>query len=86
MDNNDEWLNEAKDAVQKACHAKFSQDDYAKKTLKDTLGDHLAEASMDKIWGIGLTLRDKDLGDKSKWTGRNTLGSILMHIRDNVLT
>ena len=68
----------------KAFTAKFNQDRYAQQYLKDT-GDYvLAEASTNKIWGIGKRLNDKNIAQKDTWTGQNLLGTILMKIRDNL--
>ena len=74
------WLPEAKLALHKACHAKFLQNERAKNFLLGTGDTTLAEATRSKIWGVGMTLTDKDLSDQSKW-GQNIVGIILMEIR-----
>ena len=78
--DDDAWLPEAKRIMRKGCYAKFNQDDFAKKTLIDTQNYVLAEASKDKIWGIGLTLSAKNIANKDDW-GQNCLGQTLMSIR-----
>lgn len=63
--------------------AKFSQNNDLKKRLLDT-GDYvLAECAVrDLIWGIGLSMKDPDRFDKTKWRGRNALGNALIRVRD----
>lgn len=42
----------------------------------------LAEcAVMDKIWGIGISMKDENRFDISKWKGQNLLGFALMEAR-----
>jgi ribA/ribD-fused uncharacterized protein len=79
-----EWLPVAKDVVLKACEAKFSQNERARKFLKDTGNTVLAEATTDLYWGTGIKLGDESIAVRENWKGKNTLGQILMHIRDNV--
>ena len=35
----------------------------------------------DKIWGIGLHVRDDAARDRSNWRGENLLGEVLMEVR-----
>ncbi len=56
------------------------------KELRDLLlgtGEHiLAEcAVMDKIWGIGISMKDENRFDINKWKGQNLLGFALMETR-----
>ena len=81
----DDWLPVAQNLVMKACEAKFLQNDRARNFLKDTGKTILAEATLDIHWGVGLRLEDDDIADKKKWKGKNTLGDILMKIRDNIV-
>ncbi|MBO5008989.1 MAG: NADAR family protein [Clostridia bacterium] len=65
--------------------AKFSQNDELKKQLKATGDAILAECAVqDRIWGIGLSMKDADRFDKSKWKGQNLLGYALMKVRDKI--
>lgn len=67
--------------------AKFSQNESLKKMLLGTGKDILAECAVkDKIWGIGISMKDPDRFDKAKWKGQNLLGYTLMMVRDKLLT
>ncbi|PAV62753.1 hypothetical protein WR25_22979 [Diploscapter pachys] len=48
-----------------------------------TLGATLVEASpTDDYWGVGMSIDDPDLANKSTWKGHNMMGQVLMEIRD----
>ncbi len=65
--------------------SKFSQNEDLKKQLKETGDAILAECAVkDRIWGIGLSMRDPDRLDKSKWKGQNLLGYALMMVRERL--
>lgn len=65
--------------------AKFSQNDHLKRLLKETGNAILAECAVrDTIWGIGLSMKDPDRFDITKWKGQNLLGFALMMVRENV--
>ena len=40
--------------------------------------------STDQIWGIGLSMRDPNRLDQSKWKGKNLLGYALMMVREQL--
>ena len=42
----------------------------------------IAESSYDEVWGTGLHIGNKEALNKTKWTGMNLQGKILMGIRD----
>lgn len=44
----------------------------------------LAEASYDKVWGIGIPLRSPEAKNMDNWTGQNLLGKILTQIRNDL--
>ena len=44
----------------------------------------LAEASRDPFWGVGLTLHDNGILNRDAWTGKNTLGKVLMRVRQEL--
>lgn len=65
--------------------AKFSQNEELKKQLLDTGESILAECAVrDLVWGIGLSMKDPDRFDMSKWRGRNLLGRILKKVREDL--
>ncbi|MBQ9697193.1 MAG: NADAR family protein [Acidaminococcaceae bacterium] len=65
--------------------AKFSQNEILKQQLSSTGNAVLAECAVqDKIWGIGLSMRDPARFDKAKWNGRNLLGYTLMMVRSKL--
>lgn len=64
---------------------KFSQNDELKEKLISTDRKILAECAVrDRIWGIGLSMKDPDRLDLKKWKGQNLLGYTLMMIRDKL--
>ena len=80
------WEEAAKKIVYKGCMFKFTQNDKLLKTLLDTKGTLLVEASpYDKIWGIGLGEDDPRIHDPKNWKGTNWLGQVLTQLRDSIL-
>ena len=62
---------------------KFRQNDELKAKLLDTQEDILAECAVqDKIWGIGLSMKDNKRFDMEEWQGQNLLGFALMRVRE----
>ena len=67
--------------------AKFSQNSELWEQLKKTGSAVLAECAVkDRIWGIGLSMRDPDKLDRAKWQGQNLLGYALMMVREKLRT
>ena len=65
--------------------AKFSQNEDLKKQLLATKKYILAECAVrDRIWGIGLSMRDRRRFNESEWQGQNLLGKALMSVRDKL--
>lgn len=65
--------------------AKFSQDRDLKDKIKSTGEAILAECAVkDLIWGIGLSMKDPNRFDKTKWKGQNLLGYTLMMVRERL--
>ena len=55
--------------------------------MKDTGKALLAECAVkDRIWGIGLSMRDPDRLDREKWQGQNLLGYAIMMVRERLLS
>jgi len=69
--------------VYKGLLAKFSQNEDLKDRLKSTGEAILAECAVkDLIWGVGLSMKDPNRLDKTKWEGQNLLGYTLMMVRE----
>ena len=65
--------------------AKFSQNEDLKSQLNTTGNTLLAECSVkDKIWGIGLSMKNPDRFEIDKWKGQNLLGYALMMVREQL--
>lgn len=62
---------------------KFRQNGGIRQMLLATGQDILAECAVqDKIWGIGLSMKDENRLDMDKWQGQNLLGFSLMRVRE----
>ncbi|MBS6868996.1 NADAR family protein [Blautia producta] len=65
--------------------AKFSQNEALKGKLQSTGNAVLAECAVrDRIWGIGLSMKNPDRFDRTKWNGQNLLGYTLMMVRERL--
>ena len=65
--------------------AKFSQNEDLKQQLKNTETAVLAECAVrDRIWGIGLSMKDPNRLDRMRWQGQNLLGYTLMMVRSRL--
>lgn len=61
---------------------KFRQNDDLKNELLATGQDILAECAVqDRIWGIGLSMKDEKRFNMDEWQGQNLLGFSLMRVR-----
>lgn len=64
---------------------KFTQNDELKNELLKTGKSVLAECAVkDTVWGIGLSMRDPDRFEMTKWKGQNLLGYTLMMVREAI--
>lgn len=64
---------------------KFSRNEDLKEQLKATGNSILAECAVnDRIWGIGLSMKDPDRLEIGKWKGQNLLGYALMAVRERL--
>ena len=62
---------------------KFRQNNELRVKLLDTQEDILAECAVqDKIWGMGLSMKDDRRFDMEEWQGQNLLGFTLMKVRE----
>ncbi|MBQ9327529.1 MAG: NADAR family protein [Solobacterium sp.] len=65
--------------------AKFSQNKELKAQLLETGDALLAECAVhDRIWGIGLAMKDPNRLNIETWNGQNLLGYALMMVRDKL--
>lgn len=64
---------------------KFRQNADLKERLLATGDDILAECAVqDKVWGIGISMKDLRRFDMTEWTGSNLLGFSLMMVRESL--
>lgn len=83
--NDNYWNGVRQILVFKGLLAKFSQNEDLKSQLKTTGNTLLAECSVkDKIWGIGLSMKNPDRFEIGKWKGQNLLGYALMMVREQL--
>lgn len=83
--NENTWNGVRQIIVYEGLKAKFSQNAELKAKLVDTGEAILAECAVrDQIWGIGLSMRDSNRLDRSKWKGKNLLGYALMMVREQL--
>jgi len=79
------WNGVRQITVYEGLYAKFSQNEDLKKLLKATGNNLLAECAVkDRIWGIGLSMKDPARFERAKWNGQNLLGYALMMVRDKL--
>lgn len=83
--NPETWGQSAPGLLEKGVHAKFSQNEHLKAFLLDTGENTLGEAnSRDLFYGIGFGLRHKNAFKQQFWRGQNTMGQILMKVRNEL--
>ena len=83
--NENYWNGIRQIVVYEGLIAKFSQNDKLREGLLHTKDQILAECAVkDRICVIGLSMKDPDRMDLSKWRGQNLLGYTLMMIRDRL--
>ena len=81
-----EWYKVSTEYMFQAMLLKFSQSEKLKGYLLSTSGNKLIEASAaDKVWGIGLSLRNPDLFKETKWAGKNLAGQTLERVRQQLM-
>lgn len=81
--NDDVWAGVRQMIVYNGLVEKFSQNPTLMRQLKYTDNSLIAECAVnDKIWGIGLSMKDEDRFYPNRWRGKNLLGYALMMCRD----
>jgi ribA/ribD-fused uncharacterized protein len=76
------WSGIRQIVVYEGLMAKFSQNKVLREKLLQTGTATLAECAVkDLVWGIGLSMKDPNRFESSKWRGQNLLGYTLMMAR-----
>lgn len=85
-DQPDVWKERAETLIMTALRAKFLQNGNLAQFLMDTHPRLIGEASKNEMWGIGLSLDNRDVLDSSKWKKEgNLLGISLVKVREELL-
>ena len=81
--NDSYWNGVRQLLVYEGLKEKFVQNKDLKKLLLDTEDSILAECAVnDRIWGIGLSMKDSNRLESEKWRGQNLLGYAMMMVRN----
>ena len=79
------WGQSREEIVYKGVFEKFRQNPELRKRLERTGEEVIAECAVkDRIWGIGLFMKDEDRFCVDRWKGQNLLGKILMDVRKDI--
>ena len=79
------WTKEREGIVYRGVSEKFRQNPELAENLDRTGEDIIAECAVkDRIWGIGLSMKDENRFFIDKWRGQNLLGNILMRVREDI--
>ena len=79
------WNAKAPEVAYNACSVKFREYPSIRKTLLDTHPYQLAEASKERPWGCGYTLKDDGASDPKNWTSKGIMGRVLEKIREELI-
>ena len=79
------WTANREQIVYTGLKSKFRDDAELREKLLSTGDAILAECAVhDRVWGIGLSMKDPNRFDMSKWRGLSLLGKLLMQVRDEL--
>ena len=81
--NNEKWRAEGFKICLKGVEAKFKQNKEIWSMLKTTEPKTLVEASNDRLWGTGISLKDTHVLDSKRWYGKGWLSEMLHIVREN---
>ena len=84
--NNEKWRAEGFELCLKGVEAKFKQNKELWSMLKTMEPKTLVEASNDRLWGTGISLKDTHVLDSRRWHGKGWLSEMLHIIRENYQT
>ena len=76
------WINDGYSLCYDGIHAKFTQNRSLLMMLKSTAPKVLVEATSDRLWGTGISLRDHQALNPDKWHNKGWMSTMLMGIRD----
>ena len=83
--NHDEWVKVLHNVLIQGLTAKFQQNQFCKEFLLSTGSKQIGEAAIDKLYGIGMSLRNPHVLDTARWaTDGNVMGKCLMEVRDSL--
>lgn len=83
--NDNVWCGIRQIIVYEGLLAKFSQNENLCNKLIETQNSILAECAVkDRVWGIGLSMKNPARLDLAKWNGQNLLGYTLMMVRNKL--
>ena len=77
------WRNEGYDICYEGIKHKFLQNDALLAQLKSTTPKILAEATPNRLWGTGISLRDKNVLEMNNWTSPGWLSKMLINIHSD---
>ncbi|MCC2254113.1 NADAR family protein [Ruminococcus sp. CLA-AA-H200] len=79
------WIKAREEIVYRGVLEKFRQNPELAEKLEQTDEDIIAECAVkDRIWGIGLSMKDENRLCPDKWRGQNLLGKVLMRVREDI--
>ena len=79
------WEKKREEIVYRGLSEKFRQNPQLAEKMEKTGEEIIAECAVkDRIWGIGLSMKDKTRFNIEKWRGKNLLGKILMQVRTDI--
>lgn len=79
------WIKVREKIVYRGVLEKFRQNPELAEKLEKTGEEIIAECAVkDRIWGIGLSMKDENRLCIDKWKGQNLLGKILMQVREDI--
>ena len=79
------WIKMREEIVYRGMLEKFRQNPELAEKLEQTGEDIIAECAVkDRIWGIGLSMKDENRLCIDKWRGQNLLGKVLMRVREDI--
>ena len=81
--NNEKWRAEGFEICLKGVEAKFKQNKEIWSMLKMTEPKTLVEASNDRLWGTGISLKDTHVLDSKRWYRKGWLSEMLHIVREN---